>query len=103
MLKIKVLRERAEFVFLNNHQNNKDFTKFLQFRAKFHAVAQRCSVKKVVLEIPQNSQKNTCARASNKVAGLRPATLLKKRLWHSCFPVNFAKFLRTPFLQEHLQ
>ena len=27
-----------------------------------------------------------------------PATLLKKSLWHSCFPVNFAKFLRTPFL-----
>ena len=23
----------------------------------------------------------------NKVAGLRPATLLKKRLWHRCFPV----------------
>ena len=23
------------------------------------------------------------------------ATLLKKRLWHRCFPVNFAKFLRT--------
>ena len=38
----------------------------------------------------------------NKVAGLRPATLLKKRLWHSCFPVNFAKFLRTSFLTEHL-
>ena len=37
----------------------------------------------------------------NKVAALRPATLLKKRLWHRCFPVNFAKFLRTPFLTEH--
>ena len=36
----------------------------------------------------------------NKVAGLRPATLLKKRLWHKCFPVNFTKFLRTPFLQN---
>ena len=36
----------------------------------------------------------------NKVAGLRLATSLKKRLWHSCFPVNFAKFLRTPFLQN---
>ena len=36
----------------------------------------------------------------NKVAGLRPATLLKKRLWHRCFPVNFVKFLRTPFLQN---
>ena len=28
---------------------------------------------------------------------LRPATLSKKRLWHRCVPVNFAKFLRTPF------
>ena len=36
----------------------------------------------------------------NKVAGLRPATLLKKRLCHSCFPVSFVKFLRTPFLQN---
>ena len=33
----------------------------------------------------------------NNVAGLRPTTLLKKRLWHMCFPVNFAKFSRTPF------
>ena len=33
---------------------------------------------------------------------LRPATLLKKRLWHSCFPVNFVKLLRTPFFIEHL-
>ena len=29
-----------------------------------------------------------------------PATLLKKRLWYRRFPVNFAKFLRTPFLQN---
>ena len=28
----------------------------------------------------------------NKVAGLKPATLLKKRLRDRCFPVNFAKF-----------
>ena len=33
----------------------------------------------------------------------QPATLSKKRLWHSCFAVNFAKFLRTPFLTEHLR
>ena len=38
----------------------------------------------------------------NKVASLRPATLLKKRLWRRCFPVNFVKFLRTPFHIEHL-
>ena len=31
----------------------------------------------------------------------QPATLLKKRLRHRCFPVNFAKFVRTSFLTEH--
>ena len=36
----------------------------------------------------------------SKVAGLRSATLLKRRLWHRCFPVNFVKFLRTLFLQN---
>ena len=28
-----------------------------------------------------------------KVAGLRPATLLKKRLWRKCLPVNFGIFI----------
>ena len=36
----------------------------------------------------------------NKIEDLNPATLLKKSLWHRCFPVNFAKFLRTSFLQN---
>ena len=31
---------------------------------------------------------------------LRPATLLKKRLWQKCSPVNFVKFLRRSFLQS---
>ena len=58
------------------------------------AVVQRCSVKKVFLEILQNSQEKTCARVSFliRAAGLR----------HRCFPVNIVKFLRTPFLTEHL-
>ena len=36
----------------------------------------------------------------NKVAGLRPATLLKKRSITVAFSVNFAKSLRGPFLQK---
>ena len=28
------------------------------------------------------------------------ATLLKKRLWHRCIPVNFVKSLRTPFFHR---
>ena len=43
------------------------------------AVAQRCSIKKVFLEIFQNSQENTCARVSF-LKGLRPATVLKNKL-----------------------
>ena len=37
----------------------------------------------------------------NKVAGLKPATLLK-RFWHRCFSANFAKFLRATFT-EHIR
>ena len=66
-------------------------------------LAQTCSVKKVFLEIPQNSQENTCARVSFLIKlQASPATLLQKRPWHWCFPVNFAKFLRTPFFTQHL-
>ena len=35
----------------------------------------------------------------NKVAVLN---FIKKETWQGCFPVNFAKFLRTPFFTEHL-
>ena len=36
----------------------------------------------------------------NKVAGLRIVTLLKNRLWHRCFSVNFTKFIRTSILKN---
>ena len=34
---------------------------------------------------------------------LKVATLLNKRLWHRCFPVNFARFLGTTFFTEQIQ
>ena len=53
--------------------------------------------KKLFLEISKNSEKNACARVSSLImlpSGLQ--LLLKNRLWHRCFPVNFAKeHLRT--------
>ena len=66
--------------------NTTEFTCF----PRPEAVVRGCSVKKVFLEISQNSQ-------------TPPATFLKKRLWHKCFPVNFAEFLRTAFFIEHLR
>ena len=39
-------------------------------------------------------------RCSTRKKGLRPATLLKLRLWYRCFPVSFLKFSRTSFWQN---
>ena len=36
----------------------------------------------------------------NKVVGLKPATLLKMRLWHRCFSVNFKNFYEHVFLKN---
>ena len=36
----------------------------------------------------------------NKVVGLEVCNFIKKRPQHRCFPVKFAKFFRTPFLQN---
>ena len=64
-----------------------------------------CSLRKGVLRnFAKFTGKSLCQSLFlNKVAGLRPATLLKKSLWHRCFPVNFAKFIRTSFLQKTLR
>ena len=51
---------------------------------------------KLFLGISQNSQESTCARVSEA------CNFIKKRLWHRCFPVNFAKFLRTSFYRAPL-
>ena len=59
----------------------------------------RCSVRKGVLK--KSSQENTCARVFFLIKlQTKPATLLKKRLWHRSFPANYVKFLKTPFLQN---
>ena len=66
--------------------------------------SKRCSAKKVLLKISQNSQENTCARVSFliKLQALRPATLLKTLAQVlSCefceiFKNNF--FYRTPLM-----
>ena len=58
---------------------------------------QRCSVtKRVLKDFAKFRGKHLCqVLFFIKVAS--PTTLLKERLWYRCFPVNFAKFLRTSF------
>ena len=63
---------------------------------------QRCSMKKgIVRNFGKCAGKHLCQSFFfNKFAGLRLPTLLKKRLWHRRYLVNFVKLLRTPFLQN---
>ena len=85
-------RNSFEFVFLE----------LLNIQNSFRSSHRRCSVKKGVLRnFEIFTGKHLCQSLFfNKVAGLRPATLSKKRLLHRCFPVNFATLLRTLFLQN---
>ena len=53
-------------------------------------VAQRCSAKKLFLEISQNLHENTCAMVPLQ-------TQKQKWLQHRYIPENIAKSLRTPF------
>ena len=75
---------------------------FLRFS---EAVVRRCFVRKSVLRnFSKFTWKHLCQSLFfSKVAGLGPATLLKKRFWHRCFSLNFEKCLRTRFLIEHLR
>ena len=65
---------------------------------------QKCSVKKGVLRnFAKFTGKFLCQSLFfNKVAEAWACNFIKKEIWHWYFPVNFAKFLRTPFFTEHL-
>ena len=75
--------------------------KFCNLYMKYRSSHQMCSLRKGVLRnFAKFTGKHLCQSPFlNKVAGLSPAALLKRSLWHRCFPMNLAKFLRTPFLQ----
>ena len=60
------------------------------------AVARSCSIKRCCQKFRKILRKTPVPESQS----LKPGTLLKKRLWHNYFPVNFAKFLGTPFLQN---
>ena len=68
--------------------------------SKTEAVAWRCSVKKLFLEISENSQENASFLIKLQALFLMPATLLKKRLWHRCSPVNFGEISKNTFFQR---
>ena len=62
----------------------------------------RSSIKKAVLkDLTIITGKHLCwSLFLNKNAGLQSWNFIKKRFQHRCFPVNIAKFSRTPVLKN---
>ena len=93
-------------LFFTNTSTNTSFFRitdiFLKTDDPTEAARRGVLQKMVLLRVSQNSQENTCARVSffNKVKHLRPSTLLKKKLRHRCFPVNFCEIFKNTFLQN---
>ena len=67
-------------------------------------VKMRFQIKFLRSSRPEVFYKKGVLRNFAKVTGknLCQSLFIKKRLWDSCFPVNFAKFLRAPFIIKHL-
>ena len=72
------------------------FTFLVLLRCFCRSSHRRCFVRKSILRnLAKFAEKHLCQ-------GLRPVTLLKKRLWHRCFPVNFCKISKNTFFTEHV-
>ena len=93
---------------------------FLHYRKVFECVVRLLYVCMLLVEIyqkcvqlfrssrPEVFCKKDVLRNFTKFTGIHLCQSLflnkvKKRIWHRCFPVNFAKFLRAIFLTEHLR
>ena len=72
-----------------------------QYFTSTELFTRRCSVKKVLSKMPQNSQENTYAGVSFLLK-LAWGLYLKKRLRHRCFPVSLQNFKEYLFI-EHLR
>ena len=60
-------------------------------------VVWRCSIKNLFSKFRKIRRKTLVPHK------LKSATLLEKRLWHWCFPLNFAKNFKNTFSTEHVR
>ena len=64
----------------------------------------RCSVEKMILEIPQNSQENTCTRASFLIKlEAQGYNFIKKEALEQMFSSGFCEISKNTFFTEHLR
>ena len=93
----------SEFCDISKNSSERTLIKALNnFTTIFRSSRPQMFFKIGVLKNVEKFIEKNCTRVSFLIKCLKPATLLQKRLWHRCFPVNFAKFLRTFFYRTPL-
>ena len=88
-----------EFLILYSllHESLTHFPPMPHFHTK--AVIRMCSAKFVKF----HRKAPVLESLFNKVIGLKACNVIKRRLQHRCFPVNFQKFLKALFFTERFQ
>ena len=70
----------------------------------FRSSHRRCSIKKVLLEITQNSQENTCAKVSFLIKfQASGSNFIKKDTLAQVFSCEFCEISKNTFVTEHLR
>ena len=109
---MKKFRLRNKLLKYRTETNQKKFKPQIKFCKKLLRTTKKSYYSNLdIKNVTDNNNNNTsCHKRSLKgektnliqKQSSRGATLLKKRLWDSCFPVNLANFSRTSFLLGHL-
>ena len=79
--------------FLFSHKNDDAQSS----KSRIEAVVRRCSVKKVFLEISQNSQESTCDRVSYLIK-FQACNFIKKETLAQAFSCEFCEIFKNTFL-----
>ena len=109
---MKKFRLRNKLLKYRTETNQKKFKPQIKFCKKLLRTTKKSYYSNLdIKNVTDNNNNNTsCHKRSLKgektnliqKQSSRGATLLKKRLWDSCFPVNLANFSRLSFLLGHL-
>ena len=98
--KTKPWHKKYEKISILYPKTSKEFYHHIKISEKFNE--QKVFYKKIALKnFTTFTEKYLCSCLFfKKNAGLQACSFIKKRLQHSCFLMNIAKFLRTPVLKN---
>ena len=87
---------------LSIHRNNLSEVFCTIYLSKLEAVSQKFIITLIIINKPATLLKRDPDTGVLQKVQKQPPEVFwkKKRLWHRCLPVNFAKFPRTPFFQN---